>query len=95
VGFLGKVIKVFLNLSVSQVEALLLLSQQEERYYLESKTIQGLEFQIKDLNEKISQVSHLLVADILGFIPAANFERFLDCCVLELVVTWRKTILSL
>lgn len=57
------------------MEALLLLSQQEERYYLESKTIQGLEFQIKDLNEKISQVAHLLVADILGFNTALIFSR--------------------
>ncbi len=53
---------------ILQVEALLLLSQQEERYYLESKTIQGLEFQIKDLNENLSQVAlEFQVADLLGF----------------------------
>jgi TolA-binding protein len=35
----------------------MLLSQQEERYHLESKTIHGLEAQIRDLNQKISQVN--------------------------------------
>ncbi|XP_024381297.1 uncharacterized protein [Physcomitrium patens] len=48
-----------------KVEALLLLSQQEERYYMESKTIQGLEFQIKDLNEKISQVTSEKVSALM------------------------------
>ena len=58
-SFLCKVINLFLYLLVLQVEALLLLSQQEERYYMESKSIQGLESQIKDLIEKITQVAHL------------------------------------
>lgn len=57
--------KVLAQALQEKVEALLLLSQQEERYYLESKTIQGLEFQIKDLNEKISQVTREKVSALM------------------------------
>jgi hypothetical protein len=82
---------------VLQVEALLLLSQQEERYYLESKTIQGLEFQIKDLNEKISQVAHFPDGRFTWFIKAAKLKScwlfFLGCFVPHPVVTWTKIIL--
>ncbi|CAK9267551.1 unnamed protein product [Sphagnum jensenii] len=49
--------KVLAQALQEKVEALLLLSQQEERYHLESKMIHGLEAQIKDLNQKISQVT--------------------------------------
>ncbi|CAK9213692.1 unnamed protein product [Sphagnum troendelagicum] len=49
--------KVLAQALQEKVEALLLLSQQEERYHLESKTIHGLEAQIRDLNQKISQVT--------------------------------------
>ncbi|KAH8932613.1 hypothetical protein BDL97_19G082900 [Sphagnum fallax] len=49
--------KVLAQALQEKVEALLLLSQQEERYHLESKMIHGLEAQIRDLNQKISQVT--------------------------------------
>ncbi|KAG0562056.1 hypothetical protein KC19_9G114300 [Ceratodon purpureus] len=70
--------KVLAQALQEKVEALLLLSQQEERYYLESKTVQGLEFQIKDLNEKITQVSRDKVTALM---EVAQLRQ--DCLRLE------------
>lgn len=47
-----------------QVEALLLLSQQEERHYLESATKSALESQVTELKQKLAQVTSQLMSAV-------------------------------
>ncbi|KAL3696489.1 hypothetical protein R1sor_010565 [Riccia sorocarpa] len=61
-----------------KVEALVLLSQQEERYYLESATRAALERQITELKQKLAQVTAEKVSALLDVASLRNEVHYLE-----------------
>ncbi|BBN01037.1 hypothetical protein MPTK1_2g04080 [Marchantia polymorpha subsp. ruderalis] len=61
-----------------KVEALLLLSQQEERHYLESATKSALESQVTELKQKLAQVTGEKVSALMDLAEQRNEVHYLQ-----------------
>ncbi|KAG6555143.1 hypothetical protein Mapa_003178 [Marchantia paleacea] len=61
-----------------KVEALLLLSQQEERHYLESATKSALENQVTELKQKLAQVTSEKISALMDLAEQRNEVHYLQ-----------------